>query len=86
MKIKLIQHGLWEQEEQGDPGSSVSKAWSVLSRLGYPGRYAGKTQDGYYEFAIADTETGALMISGKGDTLPMAMCEAALAARVRELN
>ena len=84
MKTKLIECGLLVQGESGDPIIGISSAWSVLARLGYPGRYAGKTLDGLYEYVIVDSRTGTLLTSGKGSTLPMAMCEAALAVRTSE--
>ena len=79
MKTRLMQAGLWQSEE-GEPELNINLAWRVLSRLGYPGRYAGKTQDGGHEYLIVSAETGEYLTSGKGFTLERAMCEAALNA------
>jgi hypothetical protein len=84
MKTKLISVGLWGHQEKGEPGKDISSAWSILSRLGCPGRYCGRTQDGLYEYVIVNPETGSLLTSGKGITLAMAMCDAALAASTLE--
>ena len=81
MRTQLIKVGLWDDREKGEPGRDISSAWSVLSRLGCPGRYGGRTQDGLYEYVIVNPKTGSLMTSGKGVTLAVAMCKAALAAR-----
>ncbi len=81
MKERLIAAGLWENGQNIDPGYSIIHAWKVLSRLGVPYRYGGRSQDGLYEYLIIDPETGSTMASGKGPSLPTAMCEAALAAR-----
>jgi hypothetical protein len=80
MKTQLIDVGLWRTGEEGEPGRDISSAWSILSRLGCPGRYGGRTQDGLYEYVIVNPKTGALLTSGRGATLAMAMCKAALSA------
>lgn len=80
MRTQLIKAGLWDQGESGNPESDISSTWRVLARVGRPGRYVGKTQNGLYEYVIINPETDALLPSGKGSTLTMAMCEAALAA------
>ena len=82
MRTRLIEAGLWHDSERGEPGGDISSAWSVLARLGCAGRYGGRTQDGLYEYVIVNPETGSLLTSGRGSSLPAAMCEAALAARV----
>ncbi len=79
MKTRLIQAGLWRNEE-GEPELNINVAWRVLSRLGHPGRYLGKTQDGNHEYLIVSAETGEYLTSGKGFSLESAMCEAALKA------
>lgn len=80
MKSQLIDVGLWRTGEQGEPGGDISSAWRILSRLGCPGRYGGRTPDGLYEYVIVNPETGALLTTGRGVTLEVAMCKAALAA------
>ena len=81
MRAQLINVGLWDQGETGDPEIDISSTWRVLARVGRPGRYVGKTQNGLYEYVIINPENDSLLPSGKGLTLTMAMCEAALAAR-----
>jgi hypothetical protein len=85
MKTKLIEVGLWDHREKGEPGRDISSAWSILSRLGCPGRYCGRTQDGLYEYMIVDPKTGSLLTSGEGITLARAMCDAASAASTLEI-
>jgi hypothetical protein len=80
MKEKLIKAGLLRVGETFDTEPDISSAWSILSRLGYPSRYGGKTQDGYREYLITDPTSGTLLTSGKGRTLESAMCQAALSA------
>lgn len=80
MKEKLINAGLLRADENFDYEPDITSAWSIMSRLGYPSRYGGKTQDGYSEYLITDPISGALLTSGKGRTLERAMCEAALRA------
>lgn len=81
MRTQLINAGLWDDAEKGEPGLDISSAWSVLSRLGCPGRYGGRTQNGLYEYVIVNPKTGSLLTSGRGVTLAAAMCKAALAAK-----
>lgn len=80
MKTQLIKAGLWNNSEKDEPKINISSAWSVLSRLGCPGRFGGRAQDGSYEFVIVNPGTGTLLCSGKGETLESAMCAAALNA------
>lgn len=81
MKERLIAAHLWNQESAGDPGHSITAAWLVLARLGAAYRYGGRTQDGRFEYLIVNPENGGLVASGKGASIPEAMCEAALAAQ-----
>jgi len=80
MKEKLIKAGLLRAGEKFDYEPDITSAWSIMSRLGYPSRYGGKTQDGDREYLITDPISGALLTSGQGKTLERAMCEAALRA------
>lgn len=79
MKTRLRQAGLLRSADDV-PVIDISVAWSTLSRLGYPARYGGKAQDGSYEYVIVDPRSGTLLATGKGETLEMSMCEAALNA------
>lgn len=81
MKTKLMEAGLWDNNDSGEPERDISSAWSVLSRVGYPGRYVGRTQNGLYEYIIINPETESVLPSGRGHTLAMAICKAALSAR-----
>lgn len=79
MKMRLQEAGLL-----GD-GSEISDidikvAWSVLSKIGYPARFCGRSQDGSYEYVIIDPKTGSFLATGKGSTLEYSICEAALNA------
>lgn len=58
----------------------ISLAWSTLAHLGYPARYGGKAQNGFYEYVIVDPRSGTLLATGQGETLEISMCEAALNA------
>lgn len=84
MKTKLIEAGLWNREETGEPGRDISSAWSILSRVGSPGRYVGRTQNGLYEYVIVNADSETLLPSGRGRTLAMAICKAALAVRTSD--
>ena len=77
MKSRLQKAGLLFTND-ADSEIDISVAWDTLARLGYPARYSGKAQDGSYEYAIIDPQTGSLLATGKGTTLEMSMCEAAL--------
>ena len=79
MRARLQQAGLWPNEDNG-PEINISSAWKILSRLGLPARFGGKSQDGSYEYFIIDPHTGDLLAVGKGMTLEKAMCAAALNA------
>lgn len=80
MKTKLIQAGLWQKDE-AELELNISTAWSIMAHLGYPGRYAGKAQDGSYEYLILNPLSGELLASGKGSSLESAICAAALNAQ-----
>lgn len=86
MKERLIQTGLWKTGERIEPEPDISSAWRIMSRLGYPGRYGGRTQDGLHEYLIVNPRTGSLMTTGKGISVAAAMCEASIAARTLELT
>ena len=81
MKKRMVEAELWYAEEGMDPLIEICAAWLVMSRLGFPGRYGGQAQDGLHEYQIVNPQTGSLLTSGKGPSLAVAMCEAALAAR-----
>lgn len=80
MKVRLQKAGLWASQND-DPEISIKLAWSVLSRLGLPGRYGGKAQDGSFEYVITDPFTGKFIATGRGSTLEWSMCDAALNAQ-----
>lgn len=63
-----------------DTEINISHAWSILSRLGYPVRYGGRSPDGSHEYIIINPCTGDFLATGKGVTLEGSMCEAALNA------
>jgi hypothetical protein len=79
MKTRLEKAGLIIQNDDS-PEISISFAWSVLSRLGYPARYGGRAQDGSHEFVILNPSTGDFLATGKGTSIEMSMCQAALNA------
>jgi hypothetical protein len=83
MEKRLIEENLWNPVEGPSPAQSIVGAWSVLARLGAPGRFVGRTQDGQYEYLIVDPNSGLMLASGKGETVSAAICAAALAARGR---
>ena len=78
MKYRLQKAGFICEEET--PEINISFAWSMLSRLGCPARYGGRALDGSYEYVIINPQTGNFIATGKGATLEMSMCEAALNA------
>lgn len=84
MRERLIRAGLWGMGEKMGSGPDILSAWSRMSRLGHPGRYAGRTQDGLHEYLIVNPRTGSMLASGKGNTVEAAMCEASIAARTLE--
>ncbi len=84
MREKLIQAGLLGLDEKMESGPDILTAWKILSRLGHPGRYGGRSQDGLHEYLIVNSKTGSLLASGKGSTVEAAMCEASIAARAPE--
>lgn len=80
MRERLIAAKLWKQENSIDPGQSITAAWEVLCRLGEACRYCGRSPDGCHEYLIIHPADGRLLASGKGATIPEALCAAALAA------
>jgi hypothetical protein len=79
MKSRLKQAGLLCSDND-IRDIDISLAWSTLSHLGYPARYGGKAQNGFYEYVIVDPRSGTLLATGQGETLEISMCEAALNA------
>ena len=79
METRLRQAGLWCKKDEAHD-IDISIAWDVLSRLGRPVRYGGRAQDGSYVYIVTDPETGEFLATGKGTTLEMSMCDAALKA------
>ncbi|PLX81209.1 MAG: hypothetical protein C0616_05395 [Desulfuromonas sp.] len=84
MEKRLMEVGLCQKGEEILPNGQISFAWKILARLGYPGRYSGRTQDGLHEFLIVDPATGNLLATGKGNSVEDAICEASIAARLLE--
>ena len=60
---------------------NISLAWDILSRLGLPARFGGKSLDGAYEYIVIDPSSGNIFASGRGTSLEDSMCEAALDAK-----
>lgn len=85
MRTRLIKAGLWQDEEQGAPEREITSAWRIMARLGYPGRFGGKTPHGQYEYFIIDPANGGLLTTGIGESLEAAICEAALSAQKLKL-
>jgi len=81
MRQRLIDANLWDQNNSNDPVHSIIGAWTVLARLGAPCRFGGRSQDGQFEYLVVDPQTGTPVASGRGASLPEAMCQAALTAR-----
>ena len=79
MKSRLQQAGLLRKKDDALE-INISLAWSLLSRLGCPARYGGKSQDGSHEYIVVHPHTGDFLATGKGLTLESSMCEAALNA------
>ena len=52
MEKRLIEENLWTPEQGPSPARSIIGAWALLARLGAPGRFVGKAQDGQYEYLI----------------------------------
>lgn len=77
---QLIAMGLQGDKEVETIDPDINFAWRVLSQLGFPGRYGGKTQDGYHEYLIANPLSGTVLTSGRGMTLERAICAAVLKA------
>lgn len=80
MKSRLQQAGLLGTDESG-PAIDISIAWSVLSRLGHPARFAGRAQNGSYEYIITDSRSGDLLATGRGRSIETSICDAAINAR-----
>jgi len=83
MEDRLIAEKLWTPAEGPSPTQSITSAWTLLARLGVPGRFVGRAPDGRYEYLIADADGRELLAAGRGETLPAAICAAVLAARSR---
>ena len=81
MKNRLIAAELWSQDDGQLNEQTCSDAWQVLSRLGAPYRFAGKSFDGRFEYLVLHPKTGDVIATGRGDSSPKAMLEAALAAQ-----
>jgi hypothetical protein len=79
MKTRLKKAGLIVRNNDNQD-INISFAWSVLAQLGLPARYGGRAQDGSYEFVILHPATGSFLATGKGPSIEMSMCEAALNA------
>lgn len=78
MKTRLKKAGLLSVDD--DAEINITHAWSILSLLGLPARYGGKSPDGSYEYIIINPRTGGFLATGKGRTLEGSICEAALNA------
>jgi hypothetical protein len=83
MRQQLIDANLWDRNNGSDPLQSITGGWTVLARLGAPGRFGGKTGDGQFEYLVVDPRSGSPVACGRGTSLQEAMCQAALAARLR---
>jgi len=81
MRKELIDLGLWPQTERSDPAADIEAAWKVMARLGSPCRYAGCGSDGLLECLVSEPGSGVVMAVGRGDTLPAAICRAAVLAK-----
>lgn len=81
MEQRLIDAQLWSLGDGHLNEQDCSDAWQVLSRLGAPYRFAGKSCDGLYEYLILHPDTGDVVATGRGDSTPRAMFEAAIAGR-----
>lgn len=79
MKTRLKNAGLLSTDDD-IRDIDISLAWSTLSHLGFPARYGGKAQNGFYEYVIVDPRSGTLLATGQGETIEMSMCQAALNA------
>jgi len=81
MKDRLIAAHLLDQSDCNIPELDILDAWKVLSRLGSPCRYGGRSVDGLYEYLVTNPYNNSTIATGKGPTIPAAICAAALAAR-----
>ena len=81
MEKRLIDAQLWSRGDGQLNEQDCNDAWQVLSRLGAPYRFAGRSCDGLWEYLIIHPKTGDVVATGRGELSPLAMCEAALAAR-----
>lgn len=79
METRLEQAGLLNRDDP-HTGLDIIQAWRILSRLGCPARFGGRTQDGSYEFIICSPRSGDLLASGRGSSIERSICEAALNA------
>ncbi len=78
MLTRLQQAGLWHSRDKRE--IDIATAWSILSRLGLPSRYGGKSPDGSYQYVIVDPHNGDLLSFGTGATLETSICDATLKA------
>jgi len=83
MEKQLIEAKLWAPEQGPSPAQSIIGAWTLLARLGAVGRFVGRAQDGQYEYLIATPGGGEMLASGRGESIPAAICAAVLVARNR---
>jgi len=81
MEKRLIDAQLWSSGDGQLKDRDCNDAWQVLSRLGAPYRFAGKSFDGRYEYLILHPKTGDVIATGRGESTAQAMCEAALAGK-----
>jgi hypothetical protein len=81
MEKRLMDAQLWSQGDGHLNEQDCTAAWQVLSRLGAPYRYAGRSFDGLFEYLILHPKTGAVIATGKAESTALAMCEAALAGQ-----
>ena len=80
MEQRLINVRLWSRDDGQLNQLDCSDAWQVLSRLGAPYRFAGHSRDGLLEYLVLDPKTGEVIATGRGESTPLAMFEAAIAA------
>ena len=80
MKFRLKQAGLLRNPKEEKLDINITFAWTVLSRLRCPACYVGRTQDGSYEYLASQPVTGEYLATGRGPSIELSMCEAALAA------
>ncbi|WP_303722898.1 hypothetical protein [Malonomonas rubra] len=79
MEQRLIDARLWSLGDGHLNEQDCQDAWQVLSRLGAPYRFSGKSCDGLFEYLILHPDTGDVVAAGRGESTSLAMLEAALA-------